>query len=217
ITTRLIPGQLCYVKAKAVPVAASSSEIASARPTGPELRPRSFTALRIQHSSNDALDYQAVPKPIGFWDGQPCRPGSERAECPGHWAPEALSFLESDRLVRAAGCIACAVGMPRRARPDRPGPSIRQGNDLDAPQCRFHSELREIGEPQGKNRRRQEEGAGAVVVFKVDRIARQTRPGVQNQPKRPPARRALTRGRLEAIGVRFTPGGAIVCRDVVPT
>ena len=47
------------------------------------------------------------------------------------------------------------------------------------------AELREIGEPQGKNRRRQEEGAGAVVVFKVDRIARQTRPGVQNQPKRP--------------------------------
>jgi hypothetical protein len=24
-----------------------------------------------------------------------------------------------------------------------------------------------------------------VVVFKLDRIARQTRPGVQNQPKRP--------------------------------
>src|SRR5208283_2552399 len=43
------------IKAKAVPVAASSSEIASARPTGPELRPRSFTALRIQHSSNDEL------------------------------------------------------------------------------------------------------------------------------------------------------------------
>ena len=110
-----------------------------------------------------------------------------------------------------------AVGMPRRARPDPPGPSIRQGNDLDAHQCRFHSELREIGEPQGKNRRRQEEGAGAVVVFKVDRIARQTRPGVQNQPKRPPARRALTRGRLEVIGVRFAPGGAIGCRDGVPT
>src|SRR5271166_3869044 len=43
------------LKAKAVPVAASSSEIASARPTGPELRPRSFTALRIQHSSKDAV------------------------------------------------------------------------------------------------------------------------------------------------------------------
>ena len=56
-----------------------------------------------------------------------------------------------------------------------------------------------------------------VVVSKVDRIARQTHPGVQNQPKRPPARRALTRGRLEAIGVRFAPGGAIVCREVVPT
>ena len=27
--------------------------VASARPTGPELRPRSFTALRIQHSSKD--------------------------------------------------------------------------------------------------------------------------------------------------------------------
>ena len=48
-------------------------------------------------------------------------------------------------------------------------------------------------------------------------IDRARRAGVQNQPKRPPARRALTRGRLEAIGVRFAPGGAIVCRDVVPT
>src|SRR5271166_2597170 len=43
--------QSTWIKAKAVPVAASSSEIASARPTGPELRPRSFTALRVQHSS----------------------------------------------------------------------------------------------------------------------------------------------------------------------
>ena len=47
--TRPLP--IYSIKAKAVPVAASSSEIASARPTGPELRPRSFTALRIQHSS----------------------------------------------------------------------------------------------------------------------------------------------------------------------
>ena len=78
------------------------------------------------------------------------------------------------------------LGMPRRARPDRPGPSIRQGNDLDAHQCRFHSELREIGEPQGKKRRRQEEGAGAVVVFKVDRIARQTHPEGSKPAKAPP-------------------------------
>ena len=49
--TRPLPIYSIYIKAKAVPVAASSSEIASARPTGPELRPRSFTALRIQHSS----------------------------------------------------------------------------------------------------------------------------------------------------------------------
>ena len=39
------------IKAKAVPVAASSSELASARPTRSELRPRSLTALRIQLSS----------------------------------------------------------------------------------------------------------------------------------------------------------------------
>src|SRR5271166_3233796 len=51
--TRPLPIYSIYIKAKAVPVAASSSEIASARPTGPELRPRSFTALRIQHSSED--------------------------------------------------------------------------------------------------------------------------------------------------------------------
>src|SRR5271157_6085575 len=49
--TRPLPIYSIYIKAKAVPVAASSSEIASARPTGPEFRPRSFTALRIQHSS----------------------------------------------------------------------------------------------------------------------------------------------------------------------
>ncbi len=53
--TRPLPIYSIYIKAKAVPVAASSSEIASARPTGPELRPRSFTALRIQHSSEDAI------------------------------------------------------------------------------------------------------------------------------------------------------------------
>src|SRR5271166_4526966 len=52
--TRPLPICSIYIEAKAVPVAASSSEIASARPTGPEFRPRSFTALRIQHSS-DAL------------------------------------------------------------------------------------------------------------------------------------------------------------------
>ena len=52
--TRPLPIYSIYIKAKAVPVAASSSEIASARPTGPELRPSSSTALRIQHSSEDA-------------------------------------------------------------------------------------------------------------------------------------------------------------------
>src|SRR5271157_3620790 len=52
--TRLLPIYSIYIEAKAVPVAASSSELASARPTGPELRPRSFTALRIQHSSDRA-------------------------------------------------------------------------------------------------------------------------------------------------------------------
>src|SRR5271157_5600105 len=53
--TRPLPIYSIYIiKAKAVPVAASSSEIASARPTGPEFRPRSFTALRIQHSSKHA-------------------------------------------------------------------------------------------------------------------------------------------------------------------
>jgi len=60
--TRPLPIYSIYIKAKAVPVAASSSEIASARPTGPEFRPRSFTALRIQDSSEGAtLDWGWPP------------------------------------------------------------------------------------------------------------------------------------------------------------
>jgi hypothetical protein len=42
------------LKAKPVPVAASSSAFASARPTRPGMRPRSATALRIQDSADDA-------------------------------------------------------------------------------------------------------------------------------------------------------------------
>jgi len=49
--TRPLPIYSIYIKAKAVPVAASSSELASAGPTRSELRPRSLTALRIQLSS----------------------------------------------------------------------------------------------------------------------------------------------------------------------
>ncbi len=52
--TRPLPIYSIYIKAKAVPVAASSSELASAWPTRSELRPRSSTALRIQLSSNHA-------------------------------------------------------------------------------------------------------------------------------------------------------------------
>ena len=67
--TRPLPIYSTYVKAKAVPVAASSSEIASARPTGPELRPHSFTALRIQHSSKrrtiSALSYHPSTRMSG--------------------------------------------------------------------------------------------------------------------------------------------------------
>jgi len=46
--------QSTYIKAKAAPIAASSSAFASARPPGLVLRPRSLPALRIQDSSNDA-------------------------------------------------------------------------------------------------------------------------------------------------------------------
>jgi len=52
--TRPLPIYSIYIKAKAVPVAASSSELASAWPTRSELRPRSLTALRIQLSSEGA-------------------------------------------------------------------------------------------------------------------------------------------------------------------
>ena len=52
--TRPLPIYSICIKAKAVPVAASSSELASAGPTRSELRPRSLTALRIQLSSEGA-------------------------------------------------------------------------------------------------------------------------------------------------------------------
>ena len=48
----------------------------------------------------------------------------------------------------------------------------------------------------------------------------QARSGVQNQPKRPPARRALTRGRLEAIGCDSHPGSdrpPAWCADLRPS
>ena len=49
-----------HIKAKAMPVAASSSELVSAGPTRSELRPRSLTALRIQLSSEDVHE-DSVP------------------------------------------------------------------------------------------------------------------------------------------------------------
>ena len=52
--TRPLPIYSICIKAKAVPVAASPSELASAGPTRSELRPRSLTALRIQLSSEGA-------------------------------------------------------------------------------------------------------------------------------------------------------------------
>ena len=51
---RPLPIYSIYIKAKAVPVAASSSAVVSARPAGPGVRPRSATALRIQDSSERA-------------------------------------------------------------------------------------------------------------------------------------------------------------------
>jgi hypothetical protein len=52
----LRPLPICsiYIKAKAVPVAASSSAVVSARPMRPGGMPRSATALRIQDSAKDA-------------------------------------------------------------------------------------------------------------------------------------------------------------------
>ena len=48
---RPLPIYSIYIKAKAVPVAASFSAVVSARPMRPDVRPRSVTALRIQDSS----------------------------------------------------------------------------------------------------------------------------------------------------------------------
>jgi hypothetical protein len=53
--TRPLPIYSIYIKAKAVPIAASFSEIASARPTRPGVRLRSATALRIQRSAGSSL------------------------------------------------------------------------------------------------------------------------------------------------------------------
>jgi len=66
--TRPLPIYSIYIKAKAVPVAASSSELASAGPTRSELRPRSLTALRIQLSSkthNFGLSYHPRTRKSG--------------------------------------------------------------------------------------------------------------------------------------------------------
>jgi hypothetical protein len=57
---RPLPIYSIYIKAKAVPVAASSSAVVSARPTRPGMRPRWWMALRIQDSSDHALDRRAV-------------------------------------------------------------------------------------------------------------------------------------------------------------
>ena len=59
--TRPLPIYSIYIKAKAVPVAASSSELAFAGPTRSELRPRLLTALRIQLSSDDAVETLLEP------------------------------------------------------------------------------------------------------------------------------------------------------------
>ena len=56
---RPLPIYSIYIKAKAVPVAASSSAVVSARPAGPGVRPRSATALRIQDSSKGAVIQEA--------------------------------------------------------------------------------------------------------------------------------------------------------------
>ena len=66
--TRPLPIYSIYIKAKAVPVAASSSELASAGPTRSELRPRSLTALRIQLSSEGATWTGGGHRPmVRFW------------------------------------------------------------------------------------------------------------------------------------------------------
>ena len=105
--TRPLPIYPIYVEAKAVPVAASSSEIASARPTGPEFRPRSFKALRIQHSSKDATAHSALSFATG-----PNRRISRQREAP------AVGLDASACAGRRSECV--IRDQPRTNRPSRP-------------------------------------------------------------------------------------------------
>ena len=58
---RPLPIYSIYIKAKAVPVAASFSAVVSARPMRPDVRPRSVTALRIQDSSHAHVNRRSQP------------------------------------------------------------------------------------------------------------------------------------------------------------
>jgi hypothetical protein len=64
--TRPLPIYSIYIKAKAVPIAASSSAFASARPTRLESRPSLLTALRIQDSAEGAPLNRRSPPTVGF-------------------------------------------------------------------------------------------------------------------------------------------------------
>ena len=72
---RPLPIYSIYIKAKAVPVAASFSAVVSARPMRPDVRPRSVTALRIQDSSDRALLNRRTSEAVGSCPAVIPRPG----------------------------------------------------------------------------------------------------------------------------------------------
>ena len=74
---RPLPIDSIYIKAKAVPVAASSSAVGSARPAAPGMRPCSATALRIQDSSESAPNPDRGVRCLWMADSSP-RAGLDR-------------------------------------------------------------------------------------------------------------------------------------------
>jgi hypothetical protein len=96
---RLLPIYSIYIKAKAVPVAASSSAVVSARPMRPDVRPRSVTALRIQDSSEDAFPALSDACSCGSWSRQGAEAAQDRERF-ASWCPRCVlttaSFYAED-------------------------------------------------------------------------------------------------------------------------
>src|SRR5438309_7955 len=84
------------LKSNAVPVAASSSAFASARPTRPGVRPRSATALRIQDSAEDVFEAR-YPNQSSLDSGGDLRKLNRRTPDPLRERPHMIRQLRGHR------------------------------------------------------------------------------------------------------------------------